>query len=80
VSTLRNLGSKSERWLNEIGVCSKEDLEKPGSIEAYRLLKQKGYPVSLNLVWAIEGALTDTDWRDLPSDLKAELKAIIQRI
>ena len=74
LSALRNLGGKSEQWLNEIGVFSRDDLERLGSVEVYRLLKQRGYPVSLNLVWAIEGALADMDWRELPETLKASLR------
>lgn len=80
LSTLKNLGGKSEKWLNEIGVFTRAELERLGSVEIYRVLKVKGYPVSLNLVWAIEGALADIDWRNVPADLKAELKAMIQKI
>ena len=74
LSSLRNLGGRSERWLNEIGIFTRADLERLGSVEIFRLLKQQGYPVSLNLVWAIEGALADQDWREIPSELKREIQ------
>ena len=74
LAALRNLGGKSEQWLNDIGVFTRDDLQRIGSVEVFRLLKQRGHPVSLNLVWAIEGALADTDWRELPEDLKASLR------
>lgn len=80
LSSLRNLGGASEKWLNDIGVFSREELERLGSVEVYRLLKERGYPVSLNLVWGIEGALADCDWRKLPEKLKAELRALIKQI
>lgn len=78
LSSLRNLGTRSEQWLNEIGVFTRADLERIGSVETYRILKEKGYPVSLNLVWGIEGALADIDWRELSDELKADLRQQIK--
>lgn len=80
IASLRNLGGKSEIWLNEIGVYTREDLEKLGSLEIYRILRQREYPASLNLVYAIEAALADTDWRELSPNLKAELRAAIRNL
>lgn len=78
IASLRNLGGKSEKWLNEIGIFTRDDLERIGSVEAYRLLKQIGLPVSLNLVWGIEGALAGTDWREIPEAVKAGLRRQIK--
>jgi hypothetical protein len=78
LSSFRNLGGRSEQWLNEIGIFTRADLESIGSTEIYRLLKARGYPVSLNLVWGIEGALADIDWRDLSDELKAGLRQQIK--
>ena len=78
LSSLRNLGGRSEHWLNEIGIFTRTDLERIGSVEIYRLLKERGYPVSLNLVWGIEGALADIDWRDLSDEFKASLRQQIK--
>ena len=80
VSELRNLGPRSAEWLAAIGVTTEADLERLGSVEVYRLLKTKGFPVSLNLVWAIEGAIADIDWRELPPELKAELRSVIRKL
>lgn len=72
---LRNLGPASTRWLNAIGVYARRDLEKLGAVDAYAILKAQGYKASLNLVYAIEGALRDCDWKRLPAKRKARLKA-----
>ena len=72
---LRNLGPTSIEWLSAIGVRNRRGLEQLGSVDAYRLLKNQGYNASLNLVYAIEGALRDCDWKRLPLKLKATLKA-----
>jgi DNA-3-methyladenine glycosylase I len=72
---LLNLGPTSTRWLNAIGVHSRRDLEELGAVDAYAMLKAYGYKASLNLVYAIEGALTGRDWKRLPVKRKAQLKA-----
>ena len=74
IARLANLGPKSEQWLNAIGVHTQRDLEKLGSVSAYRLLKNHGYNASLNLVYAIEGALRGIDWNRLPLALKTDLR------
>lgn len=79
IANLRNLGTKTEKWLNEIGIYGRKDLERFGSVEIYRILKNRGYPASLNLVYAIEAALMGIDWRELPPKLKAELKSACQK-
>ena len=80
ISRLRNLGDKSQEWLNDIGISDRASLEKIGSVETYRILKERGYKVSMLLVYALEAALMDIDWRELPLQLKSELKAAIRSL
>ena len=75
LTALQNLGPASTRWLNAIGVHTRRDLEKLGAVDAYRILRAHGYNATLNLVYAIEGALRDRDWKRLPAKRKAQLKA-----
>jgi DNA transformation protein len=70
---LRNLGPASERMLEAAGIKSPEQLDALGSLEAYRRVAAAGGHPSLNLLWAIEGALLGLDWRELPEDQKQEL-------
>jgi len=72
---LLNLGPSSIHWLNAIGVHTRRDLEKLGAVDAYAILRANGYNASLNLVYAIEGALTGRDWNRLPAKRKMQLKA-----
>lgn len=74
IDLLPNLGPESTRWLQAIGVHNRRDLEKLGGVAAYAALKAQGYNASINLVYAIEGALTGRDWRKLPAARKAALK------
>jgi DNA transformation protein len=78
VGRMRNLGPVSERMLNAIGVHTAAELRGLGAVNAYRLLALRGHRPSLNLVWAIEAALTDVHWMDLPPETKARLKAELE--
>lgn len=70
---LRNLGPVSRRWLAEVGIETRAALERAGSLGAYRKVRESGVRVSLNLLYALEGALLDVHWTKLPPDLKRRL-------
>lgn len=78
LSELRNLGPASAGWLTAVGIRSRRDLSELGSVAVYQLLKAHGYRVTLNLVYAIEGALRDIEWKRLPTPVKARLKAEVE--
>jgi DNA transformation protein len=69
------MGPKSRQWLAEIGIYTIQDLRKAGSITTYKLLKEI-YPrkISLNLLWGLEAAIRDVDWRALTEADKEELR------
>ena len=71
IRDMRNLGPATERMLAEVDICSPEDLRQLGAVAAYRRLKFRfGRGVSLNALHAMEGALTDRDWRQIDRGLK----------
>lgn len=78
LSEIKNLGKTSESWLNEIGVYTLDDLRALGSIHAYVLLKERGFNVSMNMLYAMEGALLGIHWNKLPNEIKAELREAIK--
>lgn len=57
IRDLRNLGVRSERLLQQIGVHTAEELRRRGAIRAYAELKHAKATGSLNLLWALVGAL-----------------------
>lgn len=67
LTRLRGLGSKSAEALAQVGIISVAQLREAGSIGAYEMLVRAGVPVSLNMLWALEGALSDRDWRVVAS-------------
>ena len=77
--TLRNIGPATTEWLAEIGIYTRADLERLGVVETWKRLKRT-YPkaVTLNALWGLEAALLDIDWRAIPDERKAELKAQVK--
>jgi len=63
ITTLPGLGAKSAAMLATIGVRTCADLKARGAVGTWLALKAAGQPASLNLLWALEGALTGRDWR-----------------
>ena len=70
---LRNIGPKSAAWLRQVGLRSREDLAAIGTVEAFMRVKRAGFKPSLNLLYAIEGALLDCHWQDIPDARRSEL-------
>lgn len=62
-AALPNLGPKSQSMLRAAGVYDLETLRRLGSVGAYLKVKATGAHASLNLLWALEGALTGLPWQ-----------------
>ncbi len=75
VGKIRNVGPKSAAWLRQVGVRTQEDLVRLGAVEAFMKVKRAGFRPSLNLLYALEGALADCHWADLPDERKTALLA-----
>lgn len=76
ISELRGLGVASARWLESVGINHEDDLRTLGAMEAFARVRMAAAPnASLNLLYALEGALTDVDWRSLPPKIKQSLRA-----
>lgn len=70
---LRNLGKTSAQWLHAVGIHSLSDLKRLGAVDAYRAVKARGFKASKVLLYAIEGALLDVHWNDIPAERKEAL-------
>ena len=73
IRDLLNLGDKSERMLAAAGIETVAQLQKLGAVRAYLQVRDSGQPVSLNLLYALEGALSNTHWNRLPADVREAL-------
>lgn len=70
---IRNVGPKSAAWLRQVGVHTQADLERLGAVETYLRVKRAGFRASLNLLYALEGALSGCHWAELPTERRGEL-------
>ena len=75
LAKMRGLGKASAVMLMDAGITTPTELRKVGPVAAFRAVAQLGHAPSRNLLWAIEGALTNKLWRRLPEERKAELEA-----
>lgn len=72
LARLPGLGPRTSHWLVDIGIQSYEDIDRLGSVEVYRRLRDSRPGVTLNALWGLESLLLGCDWRDLPAERKAE--------
>ena len=70
---LANLGPRSTEFLLSVGITTIGQLERLGSVAAYALVKKSEPTASLNLLWAIEGALTGLHWREVAKEHRTSL-------
>jgi len=70
---LKNLGMATVNILHAIGINTYSELREIGAVEAYRRIKARDINVSKVMLYALEGALLDTHWNELPPDLKRQL-------
>lgn len=63
IADLPNFGPKSQLMLEKAAIHTVEKLRELGSVRAYLQVKRSGCNASLNLLWAMEGALTGQHWQ-----------------
>lgn len=76
---MKNLGKTSAQWLHAAGIHKTADLRRLGSIQAYQAVKNRGIKASKVLLYAIEGALLDKQWKELQDDHKDFLNRQLER-
>lgn len=80
LSDLRNLGPKTIEMLAKAGIKTSAQLRKMGSVQAYARVKAKDAKASLNLLWSLEGALTDRDWKAVAETDRATLLMTLEDV
>lgn len=78
LSDLNGLGPKSVQMLAAVGIYTAEQLATCGSVAAFVALKQSGQTVSLNMLWALEAALSGRDWRQVAREDRLRLLLELQ--
>ncbi len=73
IAALPNLGPQSQRMLAAAGIRSLRELQRLGAVAAYQRVRAAVPGASLNLLYALVGALEGLDWREVRRTRKLAL-------
>ena len=73
IADLPSLGPKSQAMLSGAGITSIARLRQLGSVRAYAMVKEASPNASLNLLWALESALSGEPWQEVARVHRASL-------
>ena len=73
IADLAGLGPKSQEMLRRAGITSVAQLRELGAVRAFVQTKRSGAPATLNLLWALEGALTGLPWQVVAKEHRTSL-------
>ncbi len=76
---LPNLGPRSRAMLASAGITTLQHLRKLGAVAAYARVKRSGANASLNLLWALEGALTGLPWQVVAREHRTSLLLALEQ-
>ena len=76
-ATFLGLGPTSQQWLAAIGITTPEQLAQQDPFAVWARLKAAQPGVSLNLLYALIGAVEDRDWREVA---RVDRTAILLRL
>ena len=68
-----NLGPKSQQMLALAGVTTLAQLQALGAAATFSRVKRTGANASLNLLWALEGALLGLPWQEVAREHRTRL-------
>ena len=74
LTAMRNIGGEMARKLTAVGIDSPEKLVEAGAKQAFFKLKETFPNVCLVHLYALEGAITDQEYNELPEKTKQEMK------
>lgn len=77
IDSLPNLGPKTVEHFAAVGITTAEQIQELGTEAAFEVIYNRfagEFPFSSVYLYALEGAIHNCDWRDLPEKRKTELK------
>ena len=76
---LPNLGPKSKAMLAQAGINTLSELRLLGAVAAYSRVRRCGAKASLNLLWALEGALSGLAWQVIARQHRTSLLLALEQ-
>lgn len=80
LADLSNLGPRSIDVLASAGVTTLARLQELGAVRAFVRVRSHSPTVSLNLLWALEGALTGRRWQEVAETDRASLLMALEDV
>lgn len=74
LTSMMNIGKEMAKKLETVGIDSSEKLLEAGSKQAFFQLKERYPQICLVHLYALEGAIQNTEFNSLSEDKKKELK------
>ncbi|MBN8446774.1 MAG: TfoX/Sxy family protein [Gammaproteobacteria bacterium] len=65
IADLKSLGPKSQQLLADAGITTVDELYAIGAVAAYLKVKAYWPRTSLNMLWALESAVTGIPWQEV---------------
>jgi DNA transformation protein and related proteins len=79
LAELPGLGPKSQAMLAAAGITSLQQLQTLGSVRAFAKVRASGTNASLNLLWALEGALSNQPWQQVAREHRTSLLLALEQ-
>ena len=80
LSHLVNIGAKTERLLNEVGITTRQELQELGAIEAWiRMKRIHAETTTLGLLYVLQGALLGLTPKEIPGEIVEQLHVELER-
>ena len=80
IQDLLGLGPKSQAMLAAAGIDTVAQLQSLGAVRAYAMVKATHANASLNLLWALEGALTGLPWTVVAREHRLSLLLALEQL
>ena len=78
---MKNLGPKSAEQIVAVGIDGPDEIRELGAAEVFHRVKSRSpEATSLNLLWALQGALMEVHWHDVPDEIKQQLLAEVESL
>ena len=65
--------------LQQAGITTLTQLRKLGAVAAFSKVRRSGANASLNLLWALEGALTELPWQVVAKEHRTSLLLALEQ-
>ncbi|MGN1030937.1 MAG: TfoX/Sxy family protein [Butyricicoccaceae bacterium] len=79
LSRLPNIGKKVEEQLNQVGICTFEELKAIGAEQAWLRIQAIDPSACIHRLFALEGALQGVKKTQLPETRRKELKEFYEQ-